>query len=277
MKTEFKNILLISNHSSYATLRLVEEAEKQGCKLTVLSVLDLKNVSFEIDFKDFDVLYIRDPYLKQSAEYLPEIIKLAKKFKNEGKKVVDLVIAEGSLGEGKLSDYIKLKNSGILIPETQELTNSQNLQFPVILKWNYGLKGKNVFFVKDIFGIKRVLEKYPQNEIMVQEFIPAEFEYKVITIGYKALPVVLKFGISPKTFRPDFNNFEVLNSGQAKIVADLGQRAARVLGRELSKIDILESLGKYYVLEANRFPGLKSFENLTGFNVAGEFVRYLQN
>ena len=57
----------------------------------------------------------------------------------------------------------------------------------------------------------------------------------------------------------------------------IAEKASKVLGRELSKIDILEDyMGKLYILEVNRFPGLKSFEELTGFNVAGEFVKYLE-
>lgn len=61
-----------------------------------------------------------------------------------------------------------------------------------------------------------------------------------------------------------------------KVVA-LAERAARVLGRELAKVDILEDQrGNLFVLEVNRWPGFQNFEKLSGYNVAWEFVSYLQ-
>ena len=57
----------------------------------------------------------------------------------------------------------------------------------------------------------------------------------------------------------------------------LAERAARVLGRELAKVDIIQDAeGELFILEVNRWPGFQNFEKLTGYNVAGEFVGYLQ-
>jgi glutathione synthase/RimK-type ligase-like ATP-grasp enzyme len=40
-------------------------------------------------------------------------------------------------------------------------------------------------------------------------------------------------------------------------------------------VDILEKAGKFYVLEVNRFPGLKSFEQQTKSNIYAKFIEYL--
>jgi glutathione synthase/RimK-type ligase-like ATP-grasp enzyme len=314
-------ILVISSKNSYATERLVEEARDKRLEVRVMDLKDLIAADFKVDPSGFDVLYIRNPYLNGSPKYLPKIIKLAKQFRAAGKKVVDANIAKGFLGQGKWEDYKILKKYKLPIPKTA-LLSSKTIpkKFPFIVKWMFGFKGKNVFLINSQQEFGKAFKKYSQDELMVQEFVSAEYEYKVVTVGYKALPVVLRFNINPKNYRPDFIKYKVItwrhsepqtgkrqggeeshprteilglhsDVSQRLIrlrrtlaqddaiahVVKLAEKAAKVLGRELSKIDILEKDGKFYILEVNRFPGLDSFEKLTNFNVAGEFIRVLQS
>jgi glutathione synthase/RimK-type ligase-like ATP-grasp enzyme len=183
-------------------------------------------------------------------------------------------------------------------PRSRIAVRDDTRAYPYILKWVYGFGGQHVYLVRTKEDYNRVVQKYPLEELLVQEFIEAQYEYKVMTVGYTSLPVVLKIKTSGSSFRPDFKNYTVchpeLDSGSSmndrtildssfrwndttqKVVA-LAERAARVLGRELAKVDILEDQrGNLFVLEVNRWPGFQNFEKLTGYNVAGEFVRYLQ-
>lgn len=269
-------ILLISPPTAYATKRLLQEG---GSAVRVMSLADLAAKNFNIDPKDFDAVFIRSPFVNGSPEFFPQIISLAQKFKLAGKRVVDKVIAEGELGQGKMSDYIKLKNSGISIPATEWFAEARECYFPCIAKWTYGFGGKEVFLLKSQDDLLKVIGLIPAGEMLIQEFIPAECEYKVFTVGYKALAVILKFKIDSKIFRPDFGDTEVIrlpsNNENINQLVQIAESASKTLNRELSKVDILEFGGKFYVLEVNRWPGLKSFEELTGFNVAGEFIKYL--
>jgi glutathione synthase/RimK-type ligase-like ATP-grasp enzyme len=270
-------ILVISSHDSYAAKRLKIEALKLGIPLKVVRVEELAQSGFRCNLKLYSCLYIRNPYTDASPVFIPEVIKLADRFIKGGKKVVDNYIASGHLGEGKWEDYVKLQKAGLSIPKTRLLTG----QMPIpkirnfILKWIYGMKGKGTFFVhttKDIVGIPLTI---PRSELMVQEFIKAQYEYKVITVGYKSLPVILRFKIKNSKFRIEFNNHEILKSQSFPQIVQLAQKASRILNRELAKVDILEAKGKYYILEVNRFPGLESFEKLTKYNVTKDFLRYL--
>ena len=275
-------ILAISSKETYAARRLLAEALVSNCNFVVMPIGELASRLFEVDPEEFDVLYVRNPYQDRSGKYLSGVVDLAKKFKNAGKKVVDAVIANGMLGGGKWDDYEALLSNGLPIPKT-EMYNEQSQilkQERFILKWIYGFKGKNVYLAKN--G-DRILSHHPYSELMLQEYVDAEFEYKVMTFGFKALPVVLRFAISHITKRPDFEKFQVLDLTVTKEdqilneAARLAQQSSQVLGRELAKTDILEKNGKLYILEVNRFPGLDSFERLTKFNVAKEFISYLQN
>lgn len=271
-------ILVISPKSVYFAKRLVKESKISNLECRIMDIQELVSCDFMINIEDFDVLYVRYPYLHGSPKYIPSLIKLAQKFKKQGKLVVDSNITKGMIGEGKWVDYLVLKKAKITIPKTALLSkNTIPKAWPFILKWIYGFKGKQVFLINNQSKFEEVYNKFPKGELLVQELLGAKYEYKVVTVGYKSLPVVLRFQIFGLGFRMNFEKYEVLKSKDAPLVVKLAQEASKVLGRELAKVDILESNGKLYILEVNRFPGLDSFEKLTKYNAVKDFLSYLQN
>src|SRR5947209_2213537 len=100
-------ILVISPQKVYATKRLTEEAAILGIPLEVLPAEEVIKENFDI-YK-YSCLYVRNPYIDQKPAALGQILALAKKFKANGKRVVDTTIAEGKLAEGKWVDYEYLK------------------------------------------------------------------------------------------------------------------------------------------------------------------------
>ena len=156
------------------------------------------------------------------------------------------------------------------------------------------MKAKGTFLISSDKDLKRIPSDISKKEFMVQEYIGADYEYKVITVGYKALPIVLRFKFNKKLGRVDFtsHSFLLLDRGSpfiawrkwgdlegggwegVKKVVSIAEKASKTLGRELAKVDILEKAGKFYVLEVNRFPGLESFEKLTKYNAVREFLKY---
>ena len=271
-------ILVISSPNVYAAKRLKDEAQKRSTDLEILSAADLVDKNFNIDINRYDVLYVRDPYNNSRADFLPQIIELAKKFRSAGKKDMDAVIAEGELGEGKGIDYDRLRQASITIPQTQPWSVQSkilNLQSKIITKWIYGFKGQSTFLIQKQSDLDKIPSYIPKSELLQQEFIDADFEYKVITVGYKSLPVILRFAVNKKTHRPDFEKYDVIPSSENLELAKLAEKSSALLKRELAKVDILEKNGKFYVLEVNRFPGLSSFEELTKYNVGEDFISYL--
>ncbi len=266
-------ILVISSKDSYAAKRLLEEAKLAETGLKIVGADELRGINVD----DFNSLYIRDVYVNQKPRFLAEVISLAKNFRALQKKVVDANVANGHIGQGKWVMYQKLVKAGLPIPKTQPLT-SKNLQltYPVIVKWIYGFKAQHTYLVDNVTKLKNLQKKYPKKELLVQKFIQADCEYKFITIGYKSLPVALKFKTNDSKFKINFSSGQKVAIGQlpSKLVK-LAERASRVLGRQLAKVDILEYRGQFYILEANRFPGLESFEKITKYNVTKEFLKYL--
>jgi glutathione synthase/RimK-type ligase-like ATP-grasp enzyme len=256
----------------------MEEAGRLGIGLNVVSMEDLVRIDFEVNVKEYDSLYIRNPYLNAGAEKLPQIIKLAKKFKNSGKKVVDSVIGDGQLGEGKWVDYQKLAKAKLPIPATICLgkNNLKKLKYSLVLKWIYGFKAENVFYVRDEDQLAKLLPKHPLKEWLAQEFLPADYEYKVMVVGHRSVPIVLRFEIRTDGFGIKYRTGKAVRASTIPKVVSLAEKASRLLGRELTKVDILYSGGLYYILEVNRFPGIKPFENFTKMNLAAKFIEYVR-
>ncbi|MBI5560849.1 MAG: hypothetical protein HY883_06205, partial [Deltaproteobacteria bacterium] len=115
-------------------------------------------------------------------------------------------------------------------------------------------------------------------EVMVQEFLDATEDYRVIVVGYHALPVYVSRRPRPDDFRTNFEfNEEVISHplSEAPHFQEIAERAARILRREFSGVDIRCRGTTPLVLEANRRPGFKGFEQTTKFDVAGAFIEYV--
>ena len=263
-------VLLVSPKQAYATQRLLEEFKKASVEVECFDIQELAGNNFEIDIDKYETLYVRQAY-----PYFDDVMSLAKRFTEVGKRVVDANIVEG-IGDGKGQIYKRLSEAGVPIPQTSKFLDNKK-PFPYILKWVYGFGGKEVHLVKDDAHVQKVLSQISKDELLAQEFIKAKYEYKVITIGYRSVPVVLRLETNKETFKPDFQKHQNINIEECVAVVEIAEKSAKLLGRELSKVDILEDFdGNLFVLEVNRWPGLKNFEKLTRYNVVKDFVKYFK-
>lgn len=294
-------ILLISPKTAYATQRIVEEAKNASVGIETFDVQELAEKNFNVDVSRYQALYVR-----QANPYFNEIITLAKKFKEAGKFVVDGEMIVGGFETSKAFMYQKLEASNISIPKTLTLVNSQDQQFfsstlnpaerdpalagpeTYVLKWIYGFGGHDTHLVHNQEEFTNIIAKHPQDEWLVQEYIEADFEYQVITVGYASLPLVLRFKVQgpasagsrerrDSRFKADLHRYSIFKAGQLPEVVRIAEEASKATGRELAKVDILQKGDGLYVLEVNRSPSLLPFEPYSKLNVAGEFVRYISS
>ncbi len=269
-------VLLISHKHLYSTRRLLEEAEKIGLAIEVLDPEDLLGGK-KPDPSHYQLLYVRSAFAHKSAAALPAIVNLAGQFEKFGKPVIDSGISRGNLALGKWHEYTKLKAADIPVPVTVPFLECSNEQLSnKILKWIYGMKARDVFFIGNRNEAEGILPKHPFSEWLVQDYIAAEWEYKVVCVGFKSLPVVVKYKSKTNALGMDFNSYSILKAESLPKVVDLAQKASKALARELVKVDIVEASGRLYVLEVNRNPGLSDFERASKYNAFGKFATYLQ-
>ncbi len=265
-------LLIISPKEAYATKRLTEEAAVIGMSCAFISIQELAADNFSVDVSKYDALFVRQAY-----PYFAEVEQLIGKFIEQKKLVLDANLAEGNIGRGKLLALDGLAKAGIPIPNTLILDSNKVSNFPVILKWNFGFGGQHVFLARNQSEYDEIAARYETRELLIQDFISADFEYKVITVGYKSIPVVLKLVYDRNRARPDFTRCESVAIATVAEVVRIAEQAAQALGRELAKVDILEKDGQLFVLEVNRWPGFQSFEQFTGYNIAKDFLAYISS
>lgn len=217
--------------------------------------------------------------------YVSEALTIARLFRDAGKIVVDHSMADEGYAMSKMHDYILLSANKIDVPRTRQPFNpadaeafAQSLGYPCIVKGIHGSEGRHVHKVDTAHQLMKKVLQYRPGEYMIQEFLPAEVDYRVMVIGYKALPVFVRRKPRSDDFRTNFEHHEeVISVDLSKLpqLGEIAERAARVLRREFTGVDIRCRNDAPLVLEANRRPGFKGFEAATGFDVAGAFIKYV--
>ncbi len=77
--------------------------------------------------------------------------------------------------------------------DIHSLLTSANLEFPLIVKPNIGLKGYMVRKVDSLSELQEILKEYEEREILLQEFLTHEREFSLL---YYQMPNSGEFGIS---------------------------------------------------------------------------------
>lgn len=276
----------------YSTIRVKESATNLGIDLDIYEVPDISFITDENEIglfckginiiQTYDVVVIRTFY-----PHVSEILTIARLFRDAGKLVVDESITDEGYAISKMHDYLILAKNQIPVPRTWQVydpTEVENLThilgYPCILKGVHGAHGTHVHLVENIEQVRECLKQYPPGEVTVQEFLPAEEDYRLLVIGYKVLPMI----VSRKPYPGEF----VTNSAaKAEFTArpleefaelkPLAEKAAKILRREFTGVDIRYRKNSPTILEVNRQPTFEGFEMVTKIDVASELLRYIES
>ena len=286
-------ILWLDWETPYVTQRVQQAAAALGLSLAAREINEFvfsantrtgQTGVFEgrLDVRDlYDILIMRTFFPRIS-----EGLTMARLFHEAGKVVLDQSLTNQGYVVSKMHDYLILAGQGLPVPGSWQLCDvaevesiAQQIGYPCVLKAVHGSYGNHVHLVQNADELRRKLWRYPAGDLVLQEYLPAAEDFRVITIGYKALPMF----ISRKPRMGDFRtNFELGGDSQAHVTADypemrdLAECAARALQREFAGVDIRLKDGKPVLLEVNRRPSFQNFEQTTGLDVAGAFLQYAQ-
>ncbi|HEX7317161.1 MAG TPA: ATP-grasp domain-containing protein [Pyrinomonadaceae bacterium] len=285
-------ILWLESGDLYTIRRGVEAGRRLGVRVDSLEVLDLTfsadGVAPHLAKGAEELAATYDAVIMRSfMPFVSEALTVARLFRDAGKVVVDTSLTDEGYAMSKMHDYVLLSRAGVAVPRTYQCADpaqaerhAEALGFPCVLKAVFGSEGRNVFKADSLAQFRKILWRRKSGEFMVQEFLPAEVDYRVITVGYKALPVMVRRKPQPGEFRTNFDFKEEVTSvptDEHPDMKELAERAARTLRREFSGVDIRYRGEEPTVLEANRRPGFKGFEEATGFDVAGAFIEYVRD
>lgn len=280
--------------------RFKEEAKKLGIDLVWIKYRDLRMEDDSIYFRRTELKNYNGWYFRAVGSELEwsKLLQLYGK-KHRVKAVDQYLMKEGALRRFKSVMSWQLINAGVNYPRFSYVDSLNDLkaeietwEFPLIIKLSQGGRhGMGTFFLKqktDFAALVSRLERRQARALeegkrpihyhgfLIQEYIENDGDYRVMTVGYKCIG---GFKRQPKTEKLVLNKSTGRSVGLEKVprdVAEVAEKAARVLGVEVAGTDLVRSKsdGKVYVIEVNEAPQFKVFEKRTGVNVARKILEY---
>ena len=209
-------ILWLGSGNTYSGRRVREAARECGLNLECREVLDIDfmvengraQVSSEGEelLDSYDVLVVRTFF-----PYISEALTIARFFRAAGKTVINQSLTDKGYAVSKMHDYLILSNHGIMVPRTYQTYDSskaeaiaERLGYPCVLKGIHGARGQNVYLVGNAEQLRHTLWRYVAGDLLLQEFVQATEDYRVVVIGYRSLPLFVSRNPAPGDFRTNF-------------------------------------------------------------------------
>jgi glutathione synthase/RimK-type ligase-like ATP-grasp enzyme len=169
---------------------------------------------------------------------------------------------------GKISQMVRFALSGIAVPDTIAVWNSElylsyareHLPLPCICKANHGTKGQDNFLVQRWKDLEDILHERGQQGFVLQPFIPNDGDYRVLYMGAQRL---IFYRQAAKGSH--LNNAS--QSGKGTLLApedcppevlDLAAKAYQAYGRQIGGVDVLvnRETNEPCILEVNDTPAI---------------------
>ncbi len=224
--------------------------------------------------------------LRTFMPFISETLTVARLFALAGKVVVDRSLVDEGYAMGKMHDTLRLAAAGIAVPRTlqppsvkEALQFADEVGYPCVIKATMGSCGKHVFKAESAAALATIFTGEPLGHWLVQEYLPAESDERVMVVGGQALPLFVRRYPAVGDFR---TNFDFDRAVEAHSLADhpelkeIAEAAAKALRREFTGIDIRHRDGRPVILEANRRPGFTHFERATGLDVSGALLDHIK-
>lgn len=220
------------------------------------------------DIADYDAVVIRTVGKKRELG-----ITIAHYLADRGVPFTDSYLHQ--MGFGKLSCAFVRTLAGIPSPKTlyssprviRQLVESSELPgwlgFPCVVKADIGKKGRDNYLVNSPKEMLKVVEESGDLNFVIQEFIPNDGDYRIVTMMGVAGPVV------KRTAKKGSYLNNTSQGGSAEIVdltvfnkdhIDLALQAAKTMQLEIAGVDLVinKATGDPYILEVNVAPQLLS-------------------
>jgi len=182
----------------------------------------------------------------------------------------------------------QLAQAGIPIPRTAMVYSAGEIKGildfldgpPVIVKLTESTHGSGVILINDRQTAQSAIDAFLQmgQSVLIQEFIPeAEgSDVRALVVAGKVVAAMRR-----QAQEGEFRSNLHLGASAEKIWLSpkeqkLVEKAVRVMGLDVAGVDFLQSNRGPLVLEVNASPGLEGIEQVTGEDVAGAIIRFVE-
>jgi ribosomal protein S6--L-glutamate ligase len=283
--------ILSKGSGNYSTKRLKEEAVARGHEVRIINYAKCY-LAIE---KSNPVIRYKGKDLKDFDAVIPRIAAGLTKY---GTSVVRQFETQGAFATGssiaivrsrdKLRSTQLLARQGVGIPKTVFARETADLDdvieqaggTPLIIKVARGTHGNGVVLAETKKAAQAVMQAFYVEGVsfLVQEFVKesAGTDIRVVVVGGKVVASVKR-----QSLDDDFrSNLHQGGQGvQVTLTAEERRtaiKAAKAVGLSVCGVDMMRSERGPLVLEVNSSPGLWSVETVTGYNVAGRIIEYVE-
>lgn len=286
-----KILILSRNTKLYSTRRLVEAAKVRGHTVRVVDTLhcymNISSLEPSVHYKgeileDYDAVI---PRIGASITFYGAAV--LRQFEMMGVYSVNESVAI-TRARDKLRSLQLLSRKGVGLPVTGFAHSPDDIQdvirivggAPLVIKLLEGTQGIGVVLAETQKAAESVIEAFLDltPNIMVQEFIEEAggSDIRCFVIGNKVV-AAMKRTAKEGEFRSN------LHRGGSAEVAKLtpeerstAVRAAKIVGLNVAGVDILRSNHGPVVMEVNSSPGLEGIEGVTGKDIAGMIIDFIE-
>lgn len=253
----YDNTALYSPSNLTAIVNFCDAALENGIEVEVIQLHDFYRLS------EFDALFIRET---------TEIKSYTESFSLAAKRL-GLVVLDKPDDIRRCTDktifHQICKEAKILTPKTIVIPTYHSIDwdYPVIIKSPYGSFSRDIYKCDNTSDIVNAFHHLNSLQaVIIQEFIPTEFDWRVIILAGRILSVC-KYYMNDGDWRIckiDANKF---TQGKHECIAikdvpvavmQLAYQLADQYGLGLYGIDIKEYKGEYYAIEVNDNPNIDS-------------------
>jgi ribosomal protein S6--L-glutamate ligase len=281
---------IVTRVPGYTVRRLREEATKRGHTVQTIRFpecyveiqRDKPSVRYRgEDLTDFDAIIPR--ILPGMTTYGAAIVR---QFEMMGVYTPAKSIAI-SRSRDKLRSIQLMSKAGIGIPKTvfsRETSDVDDLLdhvgTPVIIKLASGTQGNGVVLAETRKVARSVIQAFYVNDtaFLIQEFIAesAGTDIRAFVVGNQVVASMQR-----QSLDDDFrSNIHQGGSGTVIKLTDeekkVALKAAKAMGLAVCGVDLMRSSRGPLVLEVNSAPGLEGIEAVTGRNIAGKIIEYIE-
>lgn len=187
----------------------------------------------------------------------------------------------------KLIQMFLLAINGISIPKTyyspaydsRKIRNAARfLKFPIVVKLTEKERGEGVFLARKMAALKRTLRENKEQEIILQEYLDNDFDYRILVLGHKT-----KLGETrTRTDKKEFRNNACKGAKEeffpaSKVPDDMkkiSEQSSEIMNIQVCGVDVIRSRkGKLFVIEVNFSPGFTLDKKMDELNQAVNYLK----
>ena len=287
------NITILSrNKNLYSTNRLFNAGTKRGHNIKIVDYLRCYvNIG-----QNQSAIYYDGKKLNNCDAVLPRIgasqtsygTAIVRQFEIMGNYCINR--SDGiKASRDKLRSLQILDKHGLDMPITGYASHTMDIhdviekvgKTPLIMKLLQGTQGNGMVLAETMKAAESVMNAFKQvdADILVQEFIKESsgIDIRAIVVGDKVVAAMQR--VAPVgEFRSNVHRGATTQHiDLTEEEEEIAIASTNILGLNVAGVDLMRSKRGPLVLEVNSSPGLQGIELLTGADVAGEIISFIEN